>query len=369
MNANGQEVEHARLVRMLAHEFRGYVREIALATGVSRHALERGLPTRANLELDKIDERVRDLAELFDLLQEACGHAVVRRATPTSTGLLELIESAFERSRRTAAERGIALTLRTCPDVRVELDVAKARQLISLVAARLLDLGTKGTLHAEVEVVPHGRGRASISLSLARRWAPGGGPPTEGFEESASLKRIIARLETCLGAKSGPRLPVADGAGETLSIPARLLATETRSSELDGLEGERLLVVEDDRDARSALLLLLEDCGFEVVEASRGDEGVQVGLRSGARLALLDIELPGSDGFQVRDQLRARDPHMPVIFLSGSERHRMREDSDPATRYLMKPVELNALESALRELLLARREREARVAATPPVTL
>jgi DNA-binding response OmpR family regulator len=50
---------------------------------------------------------------------------------------------------------------------------------------------------------------------------------------------------------------------------------------------------------------------------------------------------------------------MPVIFLSGSERHMALDDPDAATRYLMKPVELDVLEAALRELLRVRREHEA----------
>lgn len=124
---------------------------------------------------------------------------------------------------------------------------------------------------------------------------------------------------------------------------------------LEDLAGARLLVVEDDRDSRAALELLLEDWGFEVVTAASGEAAIALGPRAAASLAVLDVELPGCDGFAVRAALRALDPALPVLFLSGSERHLATGDRDPRTRYLMKPVNLAALEAALRELLEARR--------------
>jgi DNA-binding response OmpR family regulator len=74
------------------------------------------------------------------------------------------------------------------------------------------------------------------------------------------------------------------------------------------------LVVEDDAGLRAFLVTELEEMGFRVIAASTGEEALELLDRESTRLAVLDIGLPGIDGFGVADRL-ARDT--PVIFVTG----------------------------------------------------
>jgi len=74
------------------------------------------------------------------------------------------------------------------------------------------------------------------------------------------------------------------------------------------------LVVEDDEGLRAYLVAELEQMGFRVMAASTGEEAVDLLHRESTRLAVLDIGLPGMDGFEVADHLGSE---VPVIFVTG----------------------------------------------------
>jgi CheY-like chemotaxis protein len=86
--------------------------------------------------------------------------------------------------------------------------------------------------------------------------------------------------------------------------------------------GKRILVVEDDALTRGAVKMLLEWEGYRVHCAADGDEALDLLLR-GLRpsLILLDVRMPGCDGWGFREEQRA-DPdlaHIPVVVISGEE--------------------------------------------------
>jgi DNA-binding response OmpR family regulator len=74
------------------------------------------------------------------------------------------------------------------------------------------------------------------------------------------------------------------------------------------------LVVEDDEGLRAYLVAELEQMGYRVVAASTGEEAIDLLHRESTRLAVLDIGLPGIDGFGVADHLGS---DVPVIFVTG----------------------------------------------------
>jgi len=81
----------------------------------------------------------------------------------------------------------------------------------------------------------------------------------------------------------------------------------------------RILVIEDDPRIQRALRAALEAEGFEAVLAPSGEEGLSYALREVPQLLLLDIVLPGIDGFEVVQRLRAhaKTAHIPVVMLSA----------------------------------------------------
>lgn len=76
----------------------------------------------------------------------------------------------------------------------------------------------------------------------------------------------------------------------------------------------RVLVVEDEPDIRLLIVVNLESAGFEVIEASTGEEGLELVDR--ADVLLLDIRLPGIDGFEVMEQIGRPFP-LPIVAMSA----------------------------------------------------
>jgi DNA-binding response OmpR family regulator len=75
-----------------------------------------------------------------------------------------------------------------------------------------------------------------------------------------------------------------------------------------------VLVVEDDPDLRELLVAIVAQQGHRVLEAGTGEDALDLIEDDPARLAVLDIGLPGIDGFEVADRL---DPGVPVIYVTG----------------------------------------------------
>lgn len=78
----------------------------------------------------------------------------------------------------------------------------------------------------------------------------------------------------------------------------------------------RVLVVEDDEDSRDAVVGLLEHAGYDVIAAPGAGQAVSILRSSEVDLMLLDLRLPGADGFDVLAEIRSTRS-IPVIILSG----------------------------------------------------
>ena len=78
----------------------------------------------------------------------------------------------------------------------------------------------------------------------------------------------------------------------------------------------RVLLVEDDAGIRAAVRLMLEDDGYDVVEAATGEEGIERFRAGGADLAIVDLLLPGIGGLDVVRALRASSP-LPILVVTA----------------------------------------------------
>ena len=79
----------------------------------------------------------------------------------------------------------------------------------------------------------------------------------------------------------------------------------------------RILVVEDEAAIREGLVDILVYHGYAVDTAETGPEGLQKALSGKFDLILLDIMLPGVDGYEICDRIRAEDRHQPIIMLTA----------------------------------------------------
>src|SRR6185437_3659312 len=118
---------------------------------------------------------------------------------------------------------------------------------------------------------------------------------------------------------------------------------------------KRILVAEDRPGSLELIRTVLESAGYEVVEATDGQEAVEKASGSSVDLFLLDLQMPKIDGFGVVAQLR-KDPRFantPIVALTASAMHGDRERALAAgfSSYIPKPVDLAALRSELKRLI------------------
>jgi len=117
----------------------------------------------------------------------------------------------------------------------------------------------------------------------------------------------------------------------------------------------KILVIDDDQDLIKALRVRLRAEGFECVAAGDGVMAVAAARREKPDLILLDLGLPGGDGYQVLERLRTLTPtsSTPVIVLSAKDPavHAEKARAAGADAYLQKPAENTALISEIRRLL------------------
>lgn len=118
------------------------------------------------------------------------------------------------------------------------------------------------------------------------------------------------------------------------------------------MAGERILVVDDESNIRDLVRRRLEHEGYEVVTAINGTQALERVRRSIPHLAIVDLKMPGMDGFEVCRQLRTYGD-IPVIMLTGV--------SDPETvvtgleswaeDYVTKPFDARELVARVRRVL------------------
>jgi len=119
----------------------------------------------------------------------------------------------------------------------------------------------------------------------------------------------------------------------------------------------RLLIVEDEVAIRTGLTDLFVFHGYEVEAAADGREGLRKALAGGYDLLLLDVMLPGVDGFEICNRVRAADPEQPIVMLTAktSDEDIVRGLTLGADDYVAKPFSVTQL--VLRVQAVLRRAR------------
>jgi CheY-like chemotaxis protein len=119
--------------------------------------------------------------------------------------------------------------------------------------------------------------------------------------------------------------------------------------------GRRVLIVEDQADMREILRLALETAGYFVDEAADGPSAVEAVRRIGPDAALVDIGLPGFDGYEVARRVRALAGQPPIILIAltgyGQPDDRRRAESAGFDVHLVKPIEVDRLDALLADCM------------------
>ena len=118
---------------------------------------------------------------------------------------------------------------------------------------------------------------------------------------------------------------------------------------------KKILIVEDDPSFSRAISHIIEKEGYDVITASNGMAGLRMAKGESPDLLILDVMLPGLDGFEICHQLR-QDPQtekLPIIMLSakGQEIDKTTGLKVGANEYLTKPIDRALLLEKITSLL------------------
>ena len=122
---------------------------------------------------------------------------------------------------------------------------------------------------------------------------------------------------------------------------------------------QRILVIEDDAAIRQGIVDALGFEGYETLEADEGVQGLHMALKVDCDLLLLDLILPGRDGFEILEEVRVTRPTLPVIILTarGAESDRVRGLKLGADDYVVKPFSVKELIARVEAVLRRSPER------------
>lgn len=114
---------------------------------------------------------------------------------------------------------------------------------------------------------------------------------------------------------------------------------------------KKILIVDDERDIVKALIIRLQKAGYDVVTAFDGAQGVFMAHKENPDIILLDIRMPGSDGFSVIERLKhsKSTSTIPIILLTGSPEKNIAERAMEmgARFYIKKPYDSEELLDAI----------------------
>lgn len=362
--AEAQNTAKDEFLAMLGHELRNPLSAVAGAVEI----LERGNAVGPDAQLrarDVLRRQTGHLRKMVDDLLEV-NRALMGKLT-LSTEAVDLAEVArrcldtLHASGRTA---GFTVSFEAEPSA-VRADPARLLQVID----NILDNAIKYSPAGGQLALSVRRDGAAALLSVRDS---GQGIPPELLpsvfdmfvQGSQSLQRasgglgiglsLVRRLVEMHGGEVGiDSAGVGQGTTVTVRLPLLEQAAETAPLALPAPQARRrrVVLVEDNQDAREMMSMLLELHACDVHSADSGPEGIALARSTAPELAFIDIGLPGMDGYAVARALKD-DPgtaHIELIALTGygSESDRQRALEAGFSHHFTKPIRLEDLQLAL----------------------
>jgi CheY-like chemotaxis protein len=125
----------------------------------------------------------------------------------------------------------------------------------------------------------------------------------------------------------------------------------------NGTRRGRILLVDNDPQVMTILGEMLADVGHQVAPVGSGEDAVRAFPSGRFDLVITNLGMPGMNGWEVADRLRARDPRLPIIFITGwgmQEEDQARCRGLGVAALLFKPVRPAELHAAVEEVLAGR---------------
>lgn len=149
----------------------------------------------------------------------------------------------------------------------------------------------------------------------------------------------------------GPSGPSGAGDGDGARSPGHDGAGSGTARAAVGQERRRILVADDDDDFREIVVEILAMAGWQPLQATSGQQALDMVAREQPDVLLIDQRMPGLRGDQVIGHLRANNQHLPIVLVTAAK------NVDEIARalgirfYLQKPVGLAQLKATIRQAM------------------
>jgi PAS domain S-box-containing protein len=350
-------------IATLSHELRNPL--APLRSGLQVLELDAGSARK-----DLIPMMTRQVNQLVRLVDDLLEVARINRGTlalrKEKVELHAIVRHAVEASAPMLNDRGHELVL-SLSGGKTWIDADPAR--ISQVLSNLLSNAARYTdPHGRIEVrswIDGGWAHVSVT-DTGMGFEPGEGSRlfemfvrgqrSQGLGIGLALARRLAEMHG--GTLSGASAGAGRGATFTLSLPAAPPAEVAPGSSTqvpsESLPPIRVLVVDDNRDAADTLQMLLDMLGASTRVAHEGASALSMFELEKPDAVLLDIGMPGMDGYEVARKLRARHPDWRGTLIAltgwGQENDRRKGREAGFDHHLVKPVALDSLQNLLSSL-------------------
>jgi signal transduction histidine kinase/CheY-like chemotaxis protein len=356
---------------MLGHELRNPLAALAAAAHVLRAKVQDDAALNATDVLGRqIQHMTRLTEDLLDVSRVTRGKVSLNRR---ALDLRRAVEHALGELKLAGRLSRHDLRLDLSP-VWVRADEARIEQIVAnLVGNSIKYTPERGTIEvtlrrdqntAVLRVRDSGIGMsADFVAKVFDLFAQAEGPGRQaGLGIGLTLVRHLAELHSgkAFAASAGP------GQGSVFTVTLPAIEAQSAPATLDEVmppqARHRILLVEDNVDARSTLLEALQLDGHRVYEAGDGESGLRTAAAVRPEVAIIDIGLPGRDGYEVATALRQTPecPEMVLIAVTGYDQpDSMRRAREAGfDEYVTKPIAPDRLARLINAAFAARARRQ-----------
>jgi len=352
-------------IGMISHELRTPLQRMVssidlLSVTLSKNNIHTPALDRLSAAVDRFEVQIDDLTDYARL---ESGNLQLRE---TQFNTSDLVKRVADDYRQKAEEKGLEFrTEITDCDFMVCSDAMRIEQVLNNLVGNAIKYTDRGFVKMTLQY------RQGKDLSLVMRVEDSGpGIDPQNFEslfkpftqiDQSSARRydgigmglaIVKRLVTLLGGITNVDSTPGKGTVFEVIIPVRRVADMPTTLASGGKQ--RILLVDDNLDVRVALQEVTEQLGYLCEVAASGAEALSMAATKRYDAILLDINMPGLDGYAVSHEIRSRpgaNQHTPVIWISATAPQiASPEKRKLFTFFLEKPVRSKKLDAMLKQL-------------------
>jgi signal transduction histidine kinase/CheY-like chemotaxis protein len=352
----------------MSHELRTPLNAIIGYSEILREDAVDDGDTRTAEDLDKVLNAARHLLGLInDVLDISKIEAGKMELYLEDFDLARAVNEVIATAQPLVAKKGNTLALDCPPDIgTIHADATKLRQMLLNLLSNASKFTEKGTVTLRVvrherddtlELSVHDTGIGMTPEQLGRlfqAFSQADASTASKYGGTGLGLAISKQFAQMMGGDIGVTSTAGVGSTFTIRIPARVESKKPKivnqtsprltRSPFSDQKRPKILVVDDDKDIRTVITEILDQSGYEVFTAASGQQGLDLAGQIVPNLIVLDLMMPGMDGWTVLTKLQHKPQlaDIPVIILSGASGLEM-AISLGAAAVLFKPIDAKQL--------------------------